>query len=281
MLAWFIVLLLCLGLNTFRATAKPGLFFKAKQGSIHLMSFNAMMGLKVNELSEESRKERIRSKITTVDVLCAQEINEVIEKDLVTLLKLTEHHKIPGKSAKIYSKYPIISKGQIDFGPGLNSCLWADIVFDQHDTVRIFSAHLESLRLRRSSYEFLVDVEAKYDKAKKGFQDLFDKYPDAAAKRADQALQLKKAISKSPYPVLICGDFNDTPSSFTYRTMKKGLTDTFLTSGKGVASTWRGGIPMLRIDYIFAGKEFENRSFRTINSDLSDHYPIVASFTLN
>lgn len=87
-------------------------------------------------------------------------------------------------------------------------------------------------------------------------------------------------IKKSPYPVVVCGDFNDTPASYTYFTIRGNLQDAFLEKGTGIGRTFTGLAPTLRIDYILPGNQFTINSFRKINSDLSDHYPVIANLTL-
>jgi endonuclease/exonuclease/phosphatase family metal-dependent hydrolase len=58
------------------------------------------------------------------------------------------------------------------------------------------------------------------------------------------------------------------------------MQDAFLTRGSGIGRTFAGLAPTLRIDYIFTDKSFTINSFRKINSDLSDHYPVIANLTL-
>ncbi|MBK6641784.1 MAG: hypothetical protein IPG39_11360 [Bacteroidetes bacterium] len=72
----------------------------------------------------------------------------------------------------------------------------------------------------------------------------------AFIKRAAQADMISKHIGTSPYPVIVCGDFNDTSLSYTYKTISAGLLDAFRESGSGMGSTYTGPIPGLRIDYI-------------------------------
>jgi endonuclease/exonuclease/phosphatase family metal-dependent hydrolase len=85
-----------------------------------------------------------------------------------------------------------------------------------------------------------------------------------------------KAVSESPFPVIICGDFNDTPTSYTYATISKGLTDAFLQSGTGIGKTYVGIFPTLRIDFILLSKELESLQTQTIEKPFSDHYPLIS-----
>jgi endonuclease/exonuclease/phosphatase family metal-dependent hydrolase len=74
----------------------------------------------------------------------------------------------------------------------------------------------------------------------------------------------------------LCGDFNDTPNSYSYFTIRGKLRDAFLEKGFGFGRTYSGIAPTLRIDYIFASPSIEVLSFRRIKKVLSDHYPIIA-----
>ena len=99
----------------------------------------------------------------------------------------------------------------------------------------------------------------------------------AFIKRAKQAELIEYSISLSPYPVIVCGDFNDTPSSYTYNTVSKKLTDSFVESGNGFGRSYVGAFPSFRIDYILHSDQFIAYNFKTIREELSDHYPIITS----
>ncbi len=96
----------------------------------------------------------------------------------------------------------------------------------------------------------------------------------AFIKRATQVEILHDSIEASPYPVLICGDFNDTPSSYSYRTMSDDLHDAYKISGRGLGQSYTGPFPSFRIDYIFHGNKIESTAYKTIHENLSDHFPI-------
>jgi len=181
----------------------------------------------------------------------------------------------------IYSKHPLIETGWVEFGSKINSCLWADIALTDNDTVRIYSTHLESTRLSASSYDLLSENVAASTAPLQGVKDLVMKYPRYAGKRADQAEKVKEHIATCPYPVILCGDMNEPPTSYTYRVLKEDMSDAFRETGTGLGNTWQGKIPMLRIDYIFASRDLTNTSYRCMSSDLSDHYPVKASFTID
>ena len=96
------------------------------------------------------------------------------------------------------------------------------------------------------------------------------KLKSAFVKRAKQVDALHEYISKSPYPVILCGDFNDTPTSYTYHTVRGGLRDAFVDSGTGMSGTYAGKLPSFRIDYILYDKKF--KSFKIFFSNFFPKY---------
>jgi len=91
----------------------------------------------------------------------------------------------------------------------------------------------------------------------------------------DQFRLIHSPYILSKYPVIVCGDFNDTPVSYTYRKMKSGLKDAFVNIGAGTGNTYLGSFPSFRIDYIFHSQQFKTIDFERIEARLSDHYPII------
>ena len=73
------------------------------------------------------------------------------------------------------------------------------------------------------------------------------------------------------HKMIVCGDFNDSPTSFAYGTLSKGLKDAFIESGSGLGNTYIGPFPSLRIDYILYDKSFDSYNYKSINTNYSDH----------
>ena len=103
----------------------------------------------------------------------------------------------------------------------------------------------------------------------------------AYRQRGIQTAELTSFIDNSPYPIILGGDFNDTPSSFAYQQVNELLDDSFIKKGKGIGSTYNGIIPFLRIDYIFTDKKFTCTHYQKIKNLNSDHFPIIADIILN
>jgi len=170
----------------------------------------------------------------------------------------------------IFTKYPMIARGDVIFeNQGIsdfNFCIFADIVAKE-DTFRVYNVHLQSIRLSEPGN---TTERGAFSSIRLGFQ----KMSAAYVKRADQARKVIEHMKSSPYPVVLCGDFNDTPISYTYHQFNKTLTDAFLSSSWGLGSTYIGKIPAGRIDYIFHSEQVECSNFEVHRVAFSDHRPI-------
>lgn len=177
------------------------------------------------------------------------------------------------------SEFPIVNRGEVPFDNDPNNfCIYSDIVY-QHDTMRIFNTHIGSIRLQQSDYS--VFDEDKDEHSGRNEQAIIDRLIVAFRKRELQALKILDAMEASPYPVLICGDFNDTPFSYVYRQFHKKYEDAFRVSGSGLGRTYIGKAPSFRIDYIFHDPSILTYEFTTHDVSLSDHRPISAYFSFD
>jgi endonuclease/exonuclease/phosphatase family metal-dependent hydrolase len=180
-----------------------------------------------------------------------------------------------------FSKYPIIHKEAIDFEESLNGCMSSDLVIGS-DTVRVYNCHLQSIRLRKDYHDLLDSLIFNYsEKQLDELKDISVRMKQAYIQRAEQADLLAKHIRSSPYPVIVCGDFNDTPISYTYHKLARNLRDAFIEAGSGIGNTFRGNLPYARIDYILYSDSLQAHHYRTYKTDLSDHYPVITHFTIS
>ena len=175
-----------------------------------------------------------------------------------------------------FSKYPIINKQTISFYPNdYNSIFqYTDIVKDA-DTFRVFNIHLQSLKFSNSNLKFINNPELNSEQDVKESKNLIYKLKIGFIKRKTQSERIKEEMNKSPYPVIICGDFNDVPNSYAYNTIGKGLQNAFAAKGSGLGRTFYGISPTLRIDNIFVSDKFEVQQYLRIKKQLSDHFPII------
>lgn len=176
------------------------------------------------------------------------------------------------------SQYPIVNKGVVPFDrEGTNLCIFSDIDFNGK-IVRVYNMHLQSLHLSPKDYKWLQGEGSGEQDHVNGAKNLVGRLKEAFIKREEQAANIRKHIEDCPHLVIVCGDFNDTPLSYSYSVIKGDMLDCFEENGRGFGSTYNGTFPLLRIDYMFHSKEIPNYSFETRKVDLSDHYPLVGYF---
>jgi endonuclease/exonuclease/phosphatase family metal-dependent hydrolase len=182
----------------------------------------------------------------------------------------------------ILSKFPLVNKMTVSYSPNdYNSIFqYADLVKGP-DTFRIYNAHLQSLRFSDNDLRYLsepgIDDESNFKESKS----ILSKLKNGFIKRKEQSDHIRKEINKSPYPVIVCGDFNDVPNSYAYKTIGKDLKNTFAEKGAGIGRTFSHMSPTLRIDNIFTDQRFLIEQYVRVNKKLSDHYPIVADLYYN
>lgn len=183
-----------------------------------------------------------------------------------------------------YSRWPIINREVIIFEDNsVNFCIYSDIVVDE-DTIRVFNVHLESIRLSKEDYLYVEELPKKTDTQEifsENSKKILRKFKRAFITRAPQARKLNEVINESPFPVIVCGDFNDTPSSYTYHQLSNNLVDAFKESGKGIGMTYAGSLPSFRIDYILHDQAFTSVNYKTIRKNFSDHFPISTRIILD
>lgn len=103
--------------------------------------------------------------------------------------------------------------------------------------------------------------------------------------RATEATMVREFLTDNhpaEMPLLICGDMNDTPVSFCYRTLRQvGLRDTWADTGFGPGTTYTRHHFWFRIDHMLHSPQLRALDMH-IRKDvtLSDHYPIEATFQL-
>ena len=211
------------------------------------------------------------------DILCAQESNKYIRDLLVDFYPY--RHVLENAGTSIYSKCPLVGKGQIDFGTKTNSCVWADLKIAA-DTVRVYSAHLQSNKISSEADQILHDAESKKHLNLINIRSIFSKYKHYVGIRSEQARQLKDHMVLSPYPVILAGDLNDPPVSYTHRILSRNKKDAFVEAGNGLGVSYAGNIPLLRIDNILLAERFEVLDYQTIRKKFSDHYPVVCKINI-
>lgn len=175
----------------------------------------------------------------------------------------------------IYHNGKVLNEGKITHN-SRTIAIYTDIEV-RGNPVRVYSIHLQSNMLGEEEYviDNLTPDAYKDTLFLIGSKNIARKLKHAFIKRAQQAELLHAHIETAGLPVIICGDLNDTPSSYAYHTCRSGLRDAFMKAGKGMGRTYRGKFPSFRIDYIFTSKSIKVKSFTTEKQKLSDHHPVT------
>ena len=92
-----------------------------------------------------------------------------------------------------------------------------------------------------------------------------------AKRRNAQADSLKLEINRSQLPTIVCGDFNDTPCSYTYRRLEQGMQDAYRQASRQWTGSYQPLGSWLRIDYILCSDHWAVQSYELLENPWSDH----------
>lgn len=244
------------------------------ENNISVMSYN----VRLFNIFEWLPNKTVKADITELikkeqpDILCLQEYRT---KDPIELNGYYGYNTTFNNAVKrgqaLFSKFPIINSGSLEFSGTSNNVIFADIV-KAKDTIRIYNVHLQSSGVS-------TDVE-KLKKETSG--QLFKQVSKTFKAQQTQVELFLKHKSKCPYKTIVMGDFNNTAYSYIYKEIKgDDLVDTFEEAGNGFGKTYDFKFFPLRIDFILVDERFTVNGFKTFDNKLSDHYPIKATIALD
>ena len=213
------------------------------------------------------------------DILCIQEYSSSANIDLkVYRYKyiFMEGNKIKTGQA-IFSKFPIINQGDIVFPNSNNNVIYADIKKGK-DIIRVYNMHLQSIKITPDVNEISENINViNQDKS----QVLLIRISKAFKQQQQQAEILKEHKKRCEYPIIICGDMNNSAFSYVYRSIKGTLKDSFEEAGTGFGQTYKFRYYPARIDYIFADEKMTVKKFESFSEfENSDHYPVMVKLSL-
>ena len=224
------------------------------------------------------------------DIVCMQEFNARLAEKSDDFALLDEKYEsaafgrtqapdsLYGASLFILSKYRILRSG-IVLTP--NTSVWADLLIGD-DTVRVFNNHLRSTAIKAADNEYITNRDFISDTAREvKIRSIVSRLRENSILRAAQVDSIADVIADARARCIVCGDFNDTPMSYVYRTMAGGLNDAFSKSGSGYSHTFRGFFNTLRIDYVLCSDSFDPVSYEVPQVEYSDHLPVVVRLQKN
>jgi endonuclease/exonuclease/phosphatase family metal-dependent hydrolase len=184
-------------------------------------------------------------------------------------------------SCEILTRYKIIRHGEIDSLTRYNA-VWAGLRLND-DTVRVINTHLHSTSIRKDDSPFIQQHQYIYDTERDAkLRSIVTRLRDNNINRSRQVDIIRAFIDRSPVEkVIVCGDFNDIPLSYTYSTLADGMLDTFREAGRGYTYTFDGFFRLMRIDYILCSPQFEVTTYDVDSGwKFSDHYPVTVRLKL-
>jgi len=264
----------------------------AETKALSVMTFNVRMFDFFDWKGDQQNKQEMLEKIEAAapDILCLQEFYnnhqnpDNLRKEVRAKGGFSEDHiayqterREHAYGIATFTRLPVLHKEEIILPAPSPPALLTDVLYGQ-DTLRIFNMHLVSYYFAQDDYFFFQRLVSEQDTRdfKRATRNLLSKLKKGFIIRARQAHTLRKYIDASPYPVLICGDFNDTPASYAYRVLSRGMKDAFMESGQGMGRTYKGTFPSYRIDFVLYSPDFKASNFTTQGSAGSDHKSILS-----
>jgi len=274
-----------------------------KENSIRVLTWNVRWFDEQKRLikgSYPSRKKMLEFiKEQQPDILCFQEYFETNKVHYSNLKDITQMnypycYKVIDYGRKggplevgvaIFSRFPIIDSNRIQYKgeaklKSAESLISCDIDVNGKK-IRVFTTHLQSVLFRAKDYQDLQTIKNADDSLLDASKSIIKKLRQGYASRGSQVDIVRQQLDSSPYPVVMCGDFNDVPNSYTYFRIRGKRQDAFVASGNGLGRTYTYISPTLRIDYIMADKQFDVLQFNRYVLPYSDHYPVVADLRLD
>ncbi len=179
----------------------------------------------------------------------------------------------------IFSKLPFVRTASVETGLGFRKepLLWVDVLL-QGKPVRVATVHFLSFALF-SGKTMEGSQAALFKNAYKGKGAIVRKLATIGQLHEQQADTIRHYLDQSPFPVILCGDFNQTPTFYTLQQLKGNYTDAFLSKSWGIGKTFKSPSPFLRIDYCFVDKKLRIVQNKVHKLPVSDHLPVITDIS--
>jgi vancomycin resistance protein VanJ len=248
---------------------------KSSKESISVLTYNVHGFITKNGVSYNNRGDKILDFIEKQDagIISFQEFSHFRIKNFIKYpYHFLGYRDSIAKSVQIIlSKYPIVNNGYVDFPNTRNNAMFADIAFKE-EIIRVYNVHLQS---------FWVEINGGKSHVNRRTEP-FKTISMAQKMRIEQVQMIEEHSKNFMGPIIICGDFNSTQFSSTYKSLKEGRKDTFVEAGFGLGTTYNllSRYP-LRLDYILVDDSFDVVSHQNFDLKLSDHEPIFVELVKN
>ncbi|MDB4118198.1 endonuclease/exonuclease/phosphatase family protein [Flavobacteriaceae bacterium] len=246
----------------------PNNTVRKSSSTFSVMSYNVRLFNKYRWIDSSTIATSIEDLILEKDpdVLCLQEYSrsEAPRLDAYDYKYIQPSREMGKSPLAIYSKFPILDQGYIDFEASTNSGAFVDVSF-RNKRLRVYNLHLESFRINAEDSLF----------SNPNSEALQLKFDEVFRKQLTQIDQFNAVESVNDFPSIVCTDLNNTQFSKAYKALSKDRNDAFAIAGMGLGETFYFSSFPLRIDFIFTHKDFKVNTFEVIKENFSDHYPII------
>lgn len=255
--------------------------FTESENDFVVMSYNVRLFNLFDWITDKDVKQEIKTFFNDKDpdILCIQEYSETANIDL----RVYPHHYIFMQGDKIrtglaiFSRFPILNQGNIVFPKSNNNAIFVDIKKGK-DIIRIYNLQLQSIKISPDVNEISENIN---EMNKQKSQKLVNRISIAFRQQQQQAEIIRDHKKECSYPIIICGDINNSAFSYVYRSVKGNLNDAFEESGVGFGKTYNFKYYPVRIDYILTDPAIKVKSFENFSKfDNSDHYPVMARLSM-
>lgn len=256
--------------------------------ALKVMSFNCY-GFRGNAETEgDTDREAVVEYLVEqrADILCLQEVSmgALNEEQKQMLFTTYPYHMVnqrndKGEMVAVLSQFPIISSDSIRYESKGNLSMVYKLKV-HGDTVVVINNHLESTHIDlddRANFRQMVKGNLESDDMKMESKSLLKTLGESAKIRAGQASKVAECISANRGKrLIVCGDFNDSPISYSYHTISQGLKDAFVSSGNGFGWTYCRNGMRVRIDHVLCSEHYKPVKCIVDNKNtLSDHYSVI------